>query len=110
MIESVQFQNFKVLRDATLPLSRFTLIVGPNGSGKSTAMQALQATARPQGFSFERITPVGSSPDAVEVILWWGSPHAGAITRVRWNRDDRFRRHESFPGSRPTSRPSTVSG
>ena len=38
MIESVQFRNFKALRNTTLPLGRFTLIVGPNGSGKSTAL------------------------------------------------------------------------
>ncbi len=42
MIESVHFQNFKALRDTTLPLGRFTLIVGANGSGKSTAMRAIQ--------------------------------------------------------------------
>ena len=49
MIESVQFKNFKALRDATLPLGRFTLIVGPNGSGKSTALQRLEESF-PVGF------------------------------------------------------------
>ena len=34
MLDSIQFQNFKALRDATLPLGPFTLLVGPNGSGK----------------------------------------------------------------------------
>ncbi|MGH9929962.1 MAG: AAA family ATPase [Pyrinomonadaceae bacterium] len=47
MIKSIHFQNFKALRDATLPLGPFTLIVGPNGSGKSTAMQALRFAAGP---------------------------------------------------------------
>lgn len=42
MIKEIRFQNFKALRDATLPLSRFTLLVGPNSSGKSTAMKAFQ--------------------------------------------------------------------
>src|SRR5918911_1393817 len=42
MIKSVHFSNFRALRDATLPLGPFTLIVGPNGSGKSTAMQAFR--------------------------------------------------------------------
>jgi AAA15 family ATPase/GTPase len=42
MIESGGFHNFKVLRDVTLLLGRFTLIVGPNGSGKSTALKAFQ--------------------------------------------------------------------
>src|SRR5208283_1173334 len=43
MFESIKFQNFKALRDTTLPLSRFTLIVGPNGSGKSTALNGFFA-------------------------------------------------------------------
>lgn len=42
MIESIEFQNFKVLRRATLPLGQCTILVGPNGSGKSTVLQALQ--------------------------------------------------------------------
>src|SRR5438045_9568851 len=41
MIERVEFKNFKALRDATLPLSQFTLIVGANGSGKSTALAGI---------------------------------------------------------------------
>jgi predicted ATPase len=43
MIESVQFKNFKALRDTMLPLGCFTLIVGPNGSGKSTALEGITA-------------------------------------------------------------------
>jgi predicted ATPase len=43
MIESIEFKNFKALRDTTLPLSPCTIIVGPNGSGKSTVLQALEA-------------------------------------------------------------------
>ena len=43
MLDLIEFQNFKILRNATLPLAPFTLIVGPNGSGKSTALQALLA-------------------------------------------------------------------
>jgi predicted ATPase len=41
MFTSLRIENFKVIRDATLPLGRFTLLIGANGSGKSTAMQAL---------------------------------------------------------------------
>jgi predicted ATPase len=52
MITSIRFQNFKALRDATLPLGPFTLIVGPNGSGKSTAMQAFRF------FSNARSSPI----------------------------------------------------
>src|ERR1700752_1487808 len=52
MIKSIHYRNYKALRDAVLPLGRFTLILGPNASGKSTAMQALQATfSETQQFS-----------------------------------------------------------
>jgi len=42
MIDSIEFKNFKALRDTTLPLGPCTIIVGPNGSGKSTVLQALE--------------------------------------------------------------------
>ncbi|MBX7221526.1 MAG: AAA family ATPase [Blastocatellia bacterium] len=42
MLTSIEFKNYKCLRDTELPLGRFTLLVGPNGSGKSTALRALQ--------------------------------------------------------------------
>jgi recombinational DNA repair ATPase RecF len=42
MIESIEFHHFKVLREATIRLGRFNLLVGPNGSGKSTVLEALE--------------------------------------------------------------------
>ncbi|GIW79028.1 MAG: hypothetical protein KatS3mg105_0835 [Gemmatales bacterium] len=45
MIESIQFTNFKALRQTRLPLAPFTLLLGPNGSGKSSVLQALCAIA-----------------------------------------------------------------
>src|SRR5262250_933944 len=89
MIELIQFRNFKVLRDATLPLGRFTLIVGPNGSGKSTAMQALQALndlrQLNERLNFHRIITAGlplTDETEVEIILRWGSPLTDLMTRV----------------------------
>jgi predicted ATPase len=40
-IESIHFENFKALRDSTLPLGPCNVLVGPNGCGKSTVLQAL---------------------------------------------------------------------
>ena len=73
MIKSIHFQNFKVLRDATLPLGPFTLIVGPNGSGKTTAMQAFDFVLRRPGYDFDKIVTAGLDPDAheVEVDVAW---------------------------------------
>jgi len=50
MIKSVHFENFRVLRDSTLPLGRVTLIVGPNGSGKSTALSGMSRAIRVPGL------------------------------------------------------------
>ena len=79
MIESIRFRNFKVLRDATLPLSRCTVLVGPNGSGKTTVLQALDAVRQKKG-SFPEFVSVGAPQTdqaCVEVGFVWGSPHPG---------------------------------
>jgi predicted ATP-dependent endonuclease of OLD family len=74
MIEQIEFKNFKALRETTLPLGRFTLIVGPNGSGKSTALQALQAAPQPSSCKFDSIATLGINSDVV-VTIKWGSSH-----------------------------------
>lgn len=42
MIKSVHFQNFRSLRDVTLPLEPLTVLVGPNSSGKTTVLEGLR--------------------------------------------------------------------
>ncbi len=70
MIKSIHFQNFKALRDATLPLGPFTLIVGPNGSGKSTAMQAFSFVQRKGNYEYSKIVTAGlSEPSDIEVQI-----------------------------------------
>ena len=92
MLESIRFSNFKMLRDATLPLGRFTLIVGPNGSGKSTAMVALRLVAS-SSLDFQRFLTHGlQSDDATIEIEWhwsdlhWNEPpYDDVFMQVRWN-------------------------
>jgi len=42
VIASIDFRNFKVLRDARIELGPFNLIIGCNGSGKTSVFTALQ--------------------------------------------------------------------
>lgn len=105
MIKSVQFKNFKVLRDATLPLDRFTLIVGPNGSGKSTALQAIQVIAKHSGgvppFSAVVSADLRSRKETtVQVILSLDSSSEGVSIAANWTSiSEMLRRSKSIPDS-----------
>ena len=86
MIQSVQFSNFKALRDTMLPLGPFTLIVGPNGSGKSTALEGLSLVQRPAKLVYDRFVNVSeklAGDTAIELALVWKEPCAGAKTTIR---------------------------
>lgn len=90
MIEAIRFQNFKCLRDTTLPLSACTVIVGPNGSGKTTVLQALEGFATSRGFSFQDLVTANlrNDPkvDTVQVWLEWGEPFARVEHCMRGHR------------------------
>jgi predicted ATPase len=84
MIKSVEFRNFKVLKNATLPLEQFTLIIGPNGSGKSTAIQAL--TGAILGSSYPAVATAGlDAGHAVEVVFQLAAPFEGVSRQTVWN-------------------------
>ncbi|REG49570.1 putative ATP-dependent endonuclease of OLD family [Paraburkholderia sp. BL6669N2] len=40
-IQSVRIQNFRTLKDVTIPFDTVTTFIGPNGAGKSTVLRAL---------------------------------------------------------------------
>ncbi|MFB6088171.1 MAG: AAA family ATPase [Candidatus Aenigmatarchaeota archaeon] len=42
IIKSLQVQNFRCIKNETLPCENLTALVGPNGSGKSSFLQALE--------------------------------------------------------------------
>ena len=91
MITSIHFQNFKALRDATLPLGPFTIVVGPNGSGKSTAMEALRFAASPSGIEYPRrkiVTAGIASTAIVEVTIDWAVNGVSATSMSGRNQDD----------------------
>ena len=92
MLDSIEFQNFKILRNATLPLAPFTLIVGPNGSGKSTALQALQSFQQPGSQEFKKIVTAGLEAKdnaTVEITLQWNELYDKVVTDTSWLRRSR---------------------
>jgi predicted ATPase len=106
MIERIHFENFKVLRDSTLPLSRVTLIVGPNGSGKSTCLQALESISSPGKFHWGRLVWAGARGDreaTARVTVHW-TDHADQryTTTVVWTWDGPTALQDAnFRGERP---------
>jgi predicted ATPase len=73
MISTIEFRNFKALKNTTLSLGPFNLIVGPNGSGKSTVLQALRAIGRPGTVQYARIVSVDAEGLPAIAVQWEGS-------------------------------------
>lgn len=91
MFESIKFSNFKTLRDTTLPLSPFTLIVGPNGSGKSTALSAFAALRQPGQAPFLQCRSVGGPIGTpVTLVAKWTEPGNNFMVQVQWRADNSF--------------------
>src|SRR5271170_4800318 len=85
MFESIKFENFKTLRDTTLPLSPFTLIVGPNGSGKSTALNAFSFLNNPRQPQFFESGSVGMSvQNKVTLVAKWKEEDNNLLVQVEW--------------------------
>jgi predicted ATPase len=85
MIEWVHYHNFGILKDARLPLGRFTIIVGPNSSGKTTALAGLAAAALPNPVSRESVQTIGESGDP-EILIKWGESQSGATSTICWKK------------------------
>lgn len=85
MLESVTVRNFKALRDATVPLSRFTLLIGPNGSGKTTVGDAILAAAGRRTIDAQSISAGVARTAEIRVDLHWGSPFDGVRSAYRVN-------------------------
>lgn len=87
MIEWIEFKNFRALRDAKLPLGRFTLIVGANGSGKSTALSAfLLMSQSPLASIDDKIRTAGvTSSESVRIRGKWKETENDFVFFRKWS-------------------------
>lgn len=88
LVRSVRFRNFKALRDATLPLGRFTLLIGPNGSGKSTALQGIRLVPVVNNITYAQVATLGltkSEGRETDVAIHLGGEFDGVIMRATWS-------------------------
>ncbi|HEX5106051.1 MAG TPA: AAA family ATPase [Pirellulaceae bacterium] len=107
MLTYIRFQNFRVLKDTRLPLSRVTIIAGANGSGKSTVLQALSLLSSnaqelgrfPSTKEYDGVVSVDapSFQPPVEIQYYWDSAPPNNYIRLTWDKENRTHRG-SEPG------------
>ncbi|HEX2099707.1 MAG TPA: AAA family ATPase, partial [Candidatus Synoicihabitans sp.] len=78
MIASIAFRKFKALRNASLTLAPFNLLVGPNGSGKSSLIQALLRLRTLAKLPLKAPTAAEDRvPQGPRISLRFHAPHEG---------------------------------
>ena len=81
MIDTVVFRNFKALRNTSLHLSLFNLVIGPNGSGKTSLIQALQQLRTLAQLPLSQAT-VHTRNGGPEISFLFAAPNTGVVARL----------------------------
>jgi predicted ATPase len=75
VLTEVRLRNLKALAEASIPLSRLTILVGANGTGKSTVLRAIHDLSR----VIDRAREGSDSP--VEGVFAGSDHHTAIRTR-----------------------------
>jgi predicted ATP-binding protein involved in virulence len=89
MITKLHVQNFKCLRDVSVELRPFTVLIGKNDTGKSSLLEAIQmlgglvqATPEPPVAPVDRLTWRGSDPSSLSWTVEVATSGASLRTAV----------------------------
>jgi ABC-type branched-subunit amino acid transport system ATPase component len=66
MIKSLRLKNFKLFKEAEIPLERFTVFVGPNSTGKTTILEAIYRLTQLPEKEPGRLFRGGYSPGQIQ--------------------------------------------
>jgi len=78
VIASVAFRNFKALRETSLVLAPFNLVIGPNGSGKTSLIQAILQLRGLARLPLREPVPEGERrPEGAEITFRFQVPFDG---------------------------------
>jgi predicted ATPase len=83
VISSVTFRNFKALRNTSVALSPFNLVIGPNGSGKSSLIQALLHLKNLATLPVNSSSPFPGRAEALEITFRFAPPFSDIEVRLR---------------------------
>ncbi len=75
MLKKLEVKNFLALRDVSIDLEPFTVIVGPNASGKSTILEALHRICALRSLRHRVLVEGGDFPEKSDSQLQWVSPN-----------------------------------
>ncbi len=70
MLRKLEVKNFLALRDVSIDLEPFTVIVGPNASGKSTILEALHRICALQFGQIRVLVEGGDFPEKLDNQAW----------------------------------------
>ncbi|MFG3198507.1 AAA family ATPase [Streptomyces sp. NPDC048208] len=73
-------ENFRSLRDVTIPLGPLTVLVGPNGVGKSNVLKVFDFLA---DIIRTDLQPALDSRDGFDEVAFWGGPKPPTSMRIQ---------------------------
>jgi predicted ATPase len=100
MIERIHIENYKCLRDVTVELGDFTILIGPNDSGKSSFLDVIQTLGKIVRQPYHQIF---AGDRSLANLVWRKDPRRDVVWEVTGEAEGhRFTYHLELPvGQRP---------